>query len=122
MKELNRFPANFINRLLNIPTEAGLWITALLYLGLSNPDAGHYSFCIFRLFGFEHCPGCGLGHSISYLLHGDIVSSFQAHPLGTFALTVLLWRVFTLFKNSRRKSVSFNKSTSYTGAHHGKSN
>ncbi|HEX7401623.1 MAG TPA: DUF2752 domain-containing protein [candidate division Zixibacteria bacterium] len=37
--------------------------------------------------------------SISYLLHGDLVDSWNAHPLGLFALPVLFWRIFSLIRH-----------------------
>jgi hypothetical protein len=62
-----------------------------------NPSANaHYSLCIFKFMGFGLCPGCGIGHSISYLLHGDLSSSFHAHPLGIFALPVIVYRMYQL--------------------------
>jgi hypothetical protein len=59
---------------------------------------GHFSFCIFKLLGIDFCPGCGIGHSISYIFHGDIAASFSAHPLGMFAIVVIIYRIFTLIK------------------------
>jgi hypothetical protein len=58
----------------------------------------HYSFCVFKFLGLKFCPGCGLGHSISYLFHGDIPASFSAHPLGIFAVIVLMCRIYNLFR------------------------
>lgn len=79
--------------------ELSVWIAGLLSLALMNPATdGHYSLCVFRCFGFSFCPGCGLGHSISWLFHGDIVRSFNEHPLGIFAVIVLLHRIYILIK------------------------
>jgi len=79
--------------------ELSAWITALVLLASMDPNnSTHYSFCIFKFFGISFCPGCGLGHSISYLFHGNISASFSAHPLGIFALAVILWRIFQLSK------------------------
>ena len=48
------------------------WVAALILLAFMNPSSGaHHSLCIFKFMGFEFCPGCGIGHSINYLLHGD---------------------------------------------------
>jgi len=49
--------------------------------------------------GFEHCPGCGMGHSLHYLMKLQIKESLTQHPLGIFALVVILLRIFKLFKN-----------------------
>jgi len=70
------------------------WIFALVLLAAMKPTTDpHYSFCIFKMLGLSFCPGCGLGHSISYLFHGDIQASFSAHPLGIFAVAVILTRI-----------------------------
>ncbi len=83
-------------------------MTGLLYLALTDPSASaHFSFCVFNRLGIEHCPGCGLGHSISYLFHGDFYTSFATHPLGIFAVLVLSLRIYSLFK----KSVKYKQAT-----------
>jgi len=77
--------------------ELSAWITALVALALMNPELNtHYSLCFFKFIGIKFCPGCGLGHSISFLLHGDLASSLSAHPLGIFALPVILFRIYKL--------------------------
>jgi hypothetical protein len=79
--------------------ELSVWIAGLLFLAAINPASeSHYTLCVFKWAGFSFCPGCGLGHSVSWLFHGDIQQSFKAHPLGTVALVVLLFRIFTLIK------------------------
>jgi hypothetical protein len=76
-----------------------VWVTGLLWLALMNPSSeAHFSLCIFKWFGFSFCPGCGLGHSISWLFHGELQHSLNAHPLGIFAVVILLFRIFTLLK------------------------
>ncbi|MEN8224828.1 MAG: DUF2752 domain-containing protein [Bacteroidota bacterium] len=70
-----------------------------------------YSLCPFHNLGFHWCPGCGLGHSISWLFRGDIVQSFHAHPLGIPAVLVLSIRVFNIFRiNKKYKNYSYKKS------------
>jgi len=77
--------------------ELTFWITALLLLAFMEPGSStHYSFCIFKFIGIKFCPGCGLGHSISYLFHGEWRASFAAHPLGIFALVVIALRIYKL--------------------------
>jgi hypothetical protein len=77
--------------------ELSFWIAALLLLACMDPRTEmHYSFCIFKLTGIKFCPGCGLGHSISYLFHGDLHASFTAHPLGIFAVLVIAFRIYKL--------------------------
>jgi len=88
------------SKLSYIPWEAIVWICGLVYLGCIDPQATHHlTLCPLKLLGFDHCPGCGLGLSISYLLHGDLVDSWNAHPLGLFALPVLVWRIFDLIRH-----------------------
>ena len=83
-------------------TEALLWIAGLVYLYFINPyDTQHYTFCAFKLVGIEDCPGCGLGNSISRIFHGDLLSSFKTHPLGIFALAVIVYRIIKLISMSR---------------------
>jgi hypothetical protein len=68
-----------------------------------NPETDpHYSFCCLKFLGIHFCPGCGIGHSISYLLHGNISSSLSAHPLGIFAVIIILSRIYKL--SSRKLS------------------
>jgi Protein of unknown function (DUF2752) len=83
-----------------INIELIFWIGGLTYLALMNPSETHFSLCPIKNLGFSFCPGCGLGHSISFLFHGQIKASFHHHPLGIFALVVILGRVFKLIKNS----------------------
>jgi hypothetical protein len=46
--------------------------------------------------GITWCPGCGLGHAISFLFHGDLKSSFHAHWLGVPAVIIIGYRIFSL--------------------------
>ena len=73
------------------------WLTALASLAIFNPaDQSHFSLCIFKLAGITWCPGCGMGHSISWLLHGNFQASFKAHWLGLPALGVIFYRIYYL--------------------------
>ncbi|HEY2583255.1 MAG TPA: DUF2752 domain-containing protein [Mucilaginibacter sp.] len=51
-----------------------------------------------KLLGFSWCPGCGLGHSISFLFHGDLNRSFHAHWLGIPALVIISHRIYILIR------------------------
>jgi hypothetical protein len=84
-----------------INTELIFWIGGLTYLAFTNPAESHFTLCPIKNLGFSFCPGCGLGHSISYLFHGQIQESFHHHPLGIFAVVVILWRIFQLIKNNK---------------------
>lgn len=93
-----------INKILKFArtnSEALMWIIALSYLVFINPyEIQHFSLCLFNNLGIDFCPGCGLGRSISMIYHGDFYGSFIMHPLGFFALSVILYRIFSLFRKS----------------------
>jgi hypothetical protein len=79
--------------------EAIVWLSAFIYLLLINPySTNHFSFCIYRFLGFDFCPGCGLGLSISYLLHLDFINSWHSHYFGIPAFIIITHRIFVLFK------------------------
>ncbi|MDQ6889071.1 MAG: DUF2752 domain-containing protein [Bacteroidota bacterium] len=87
--------------------ELSFWLSSLFLLAFMNPGTDpHYSFCLLKLIGIKICPGCGLGHSIHYLLHGDFSRSFAAHPLGSFALIVILRRIIKLAQSCFSKSIN----------------
>ncbi len=88
--------------------EAGFWLTALILLAISNPHEQHYSLCLFDQMGFSYCPGCGIGHAISYFFHGRIVDSFHAHPLGIIAIGIIVCRIIqlTFLKKSNPYKIS----------------
>jgi hypothetical protein len=78
--------------------ELFFWVAALVALAFTNPAGPvHFSLCPLKAMGFTWCPGCGLGHSISWLFRGDIRNSFHAHWLGIPALCLILHRIYTLF-------------------------
>ena len=82
--------------------EVLIWIAALTYLVLIDPFTVHqFSLCPLHNLGFEQCPGCGLGRSISHALHGNIAASFSIHILGIPAVLVLLLRIVTLIRLRR---------------------
>jgi hypothetical protein len=89
-----------IKQLIRVPAEAYIWIVALLTLFVLEPSSAHYTICPFHHLGFTFCPGCGLGRSISYAFAGDLYRSFESHPLGLFALIVLVLRIIKLIKNN----------------------
>ncbi len=94
--------------ILSFKLEAVIWTVGLLYLFfLDTHGSQHFTLCPLKNMGLDFCPGCGLGISIHYLFHLDFVSSFKAHPLGSFAVAVLLSRIikltYTSIKNSKIK-------------------
>jgi len=77
--------------------EAWFWFLALLSMALTTPThETHFSFCIFKLLGIDFCPGCGLGHSIIFLFHGDFAESWNSHPLAILAVAVLIHRIIII--------------------------
>jgi hypothetical protein len=83
--------------------EAFIWICGLTYLAIHIPESSHFTICPLKNLGFDFCPGCGLGNSISYLFSGDFASSFNSHPLGIFALIIIIFRIITIINNNRRR-------------------
>jgi hypothetical protein len=86
-----------------LPLEAFLWAGSLLALALTDPNSPSVlDLCLFKYIGVEGCPGCGLGHSVAYLLDGHIARSFETHPLGPFAVGVLCTRILSLVRDAAR--------------------
>jgi hypothetical protein len=86
-------------KVLKFPWEALIWLLGLITLALISPDKGHFTICPLSNLGFDFCPGCGLGSSISLLFRGKPAESFAAHPLGIFAIIILTYRIFQLTKD-----------------------
>lgn len=81
--------------------EGIVWTTALIYLAfIFNPAESHFTICPLSNFGFEDCPGCGLGRSISLLFSGKFVESFQTHILGIPAVIILVSRIISILKTN----------------------
>ena len=82
---------------ISVPLENIFWILALIALAAIDPGkSSHLSICPLKNLGFTFCPGCGIGHSISWFLHGEISHSFAAHPLGIVAAAMMMYRIVTL--------------------------
>jgi hypothetical protein len=91
--------------------ELVFWVAGLIALAVADPTAQpHYSLCPFKLLGITWCPGCGLGHSISFLFHGDLKSSFQAHWLGVPAVIIILYRIYVLGRLRLYRHAQFGSS------------
>jgi len=73
-RRIGSFPQNL--------REPVIWTAALLFLFFADPGRPGVELCLFKLLGFSHCPGCGLGHAIHYALHLDLAASWRAHWLG----------------------------------------
>lgn len=98
---LKQFGQTFSQR---FPLEAIVWMCSLALLLIFEPSGNHYSFCLFSNIGLTFCPGCGLGHAISYLFHGDLVASFNSHPMAIPVVAVLGYRIITLVYQNNLKS------------------
>jgi hypothetical protein len=73
------------------------WLTAVTSLAFFDPAGqSHFTLCVFKLMGITWCPGCGIGHAISWLLHGNLQASWHAHWLGVPALAVIFHRIYCL--------------------------
>jgi hypothetical protein len=80
-----------------VSLELILWMGGLIFLAAMNPaQSALLDLCLFKKLGLPFCPGCGLGHSVSWLLHGDVMRSLEVHPLGPAALLILSIRIITL--------------------------
>jgi hypothetical protein len=99
-------PIKSIKKFISKNFELLFWKAAIIALAITDPALpSHYTLCPFKLMGITWCPGCGLGHSIAYLLHGDIKSSFDSHWIGVPALIIILYRILILTRlafNTRR--------------------
>lgn len=93
-------------QLRRVPLEAVVWTAGLVALACTNPEAeGLIEGCLSKLIWGTPCPGCGLGHAVAYLFRGEVVLSFQTHPLGPFAAVILAGRVVRLVGEAFRKSL-----------------
>lgn len=81
------------------PVELIFWIAGLSWLALINPAGDHFSLCLFHHLGISWCPGCGVGHAVSFALHGDWTASFRAHCMGIPALLIISHRILVLVRD-----------------------
>ncbi|PUZ28459.1 hypothetical protein DCC81_02955 [Chitinophaga parva] len=94
-----------IQRLRQINPELIIWPLALILLAVMPPAHPYPSICPLRWLGISWCPGCGLGRSVSYLLHGDFRASWASHKLGGPAFLILLHRTFSLALKTIKPSI-----------------
>ncbi|HMM11839.1 MAG TPA: DUF2752 domain-containing protein [Bacteroidales bacterium] len=90
-------------------SEVMIWLTAMLLLAFVPPEQSQQTLCVWHHLGIGHCPGCGLGHSIADLFKGRIASSFLKHPMGIFAVVVIVWRIFRLTTQNLRIIKTINQ-------------
>ena len=78
------------------------WLAGLTTLFFLSEEISDTSLCVFSLLGFEHCPGCGIGHAIHYALRLDITASFRHHPLGIIAVIIIFIRIKQLLYQTKK--------------------
>lgn len=79
------------------PFEIFVWLVALVALKFFTHNVDeHFVICPLQRAGFDFCPGCGLGRSMAYALDGYFIAAWQMHPLGIFAVIVILYRIIQL--------------------------
>lgn len=104
LAEPNKIPLKIPGYIHLIGLEGIIWITALIYLAFFvNPFETHFTICPLANAGFEHCPGCGLGNSISLFFNGYFKDSFNTHILGIPAVLVILHRIYSIIKFNLKK-------------------
>jgi hypothetical protein len=92
----------------SFPIELTFWILALVLLATANPHSHHFTLCPLANLGFDWCPGCGLGRSITALFHGDVSASFSHHWFGIPALILICHRIYQLAKQLFNKQKEIN--------------
>ncbi|MBM4172072.1 MAG: DUF2752 domain-containing protein [Ignavibacteria bacterium] len=93
-----------------IELEALMWAFALSYLLFINPyEPQIFSLCLFHNIGIESCPGCGIGRSISFFYHSDIIRSIQTHPLGIVAFILIVLRISSLFIKMKNNFIKLKR-------------
>lgn len=102
--ELYNLPSKIFGYIRLIGLEGFIWTSALIYFALFvNPLETHFTICPLSNAGFEHCPGCGLGNSISLFFHGYFTESFNTHILGIPALLIIFHRIYSIIKFNLKK-------------------
>lgn len=86
----------------HIPLELCFWVLALILLATAVPvepgHVHHFTLCPLANMGFDWCPGCGIGRSITQLFHGNVGASLEHHWFGIPALVIIVWRIVELIR------------------------
>ncbi|MFN0158148.1 MAG: DUF2752 domain-containing protein [Bacteroidota bacterium] len=101
-----------------IGPEPIIWLLAFLYLAIIDPATSTFSLCPLHTLGFQYCPGCGLGRSISFLLHGNIIASIDAHIVGIPATVILILRVCAVIQVGWQRRLILHQ-TNHQRSNHG---
>jgi len=81
-----------------------IWTSALVLIFLMDTSKEAASLCVFKLIGFDACPGCGLAHSIHHVLHFSIRQSFNEHILGIPATIGILYAIINPFIQLKKQN------------------
>lgn len=84
-----------------LPFELTAWLGSILFLAFTAQSSTHFSLCPLDNLGLNWCPGCGLGRSIRFLLHGELLLSLEHHWFGIPAFLILMHRIMQLLINFR---------------------
>lgn len=91
------------------PLEFLFFASALVALYFANINGSQYSLCPLKALKINFCPGCGLGHSLHFIMHGHFKLAWQAHPIGFFAFPVIIYRICTLTNKTQLKITQYAK-------------
>jgi hypothetical protein len=68
----------------------GLGIAGYLMAAVPPTPDSYYPKCsLYQLTGL-HCPGCGTGRAVHFLLNGELATAFRFNPFAVLALPVLV--------------------------------
>lgn len=65
-------------------------VALVAFLAMWTPTDDGPTLCPFALLTGMACPGCGMSRAISWLVRGDIGTSFRYHPLAPFLVTMVV--------------------------------
>jgi hypothetical protein len=79
----------------------GIIILVIIYSGLFSPEKDNYPVpCVHELATGQACPSCGLSHSFSYIVRGNLESAAEWNKYGVrvflFFLLQLVMRISTI--------------------------
>src|SRR5690606_16845141 len=89
-----------LKKFLYINFELIAWTAGLIFLFILPIQDDHFSLCLFKAAGINFCPGCGIGSSISHLLHLKFEESFTIYHLDFLAFLIIMHRIISLLKNN----------------------
>lgn len=75
-------------------------LSGLILVAILDPFSQVASICPIDRMGFDFCPGCGLGRSVAFAARGELAASLQSHPLGLFAIVVIIARIGAIFRRN----------------------